>query len=317
VPVPLLYGVAAVYGLLKMISLAGFPAVIPQLVGDGDLSRANALEGAGYGLASLAGAGLGGLVIGVSGSGGAARLVAADAVSYLVFAGLLLSIRLGPPARLWRPVRLGTARPGSESPASHGLAAVLGLVVRRPVLRSITVMFALFNVGEGMLLVFLPHRAAAIGLGPGGYGFLVAALTAGELTAATLLARRDWSWPLVPSIMIGQVVAAAVVLALMAGSPVVTLAAMAAFGFVCAPLTAWAQTLRMREVPGALHGRLFALLRTAMQATPPAGALLAAGLARSGPVVVIGCAAVIMAVPVLGAAADLLRAHPAVPQADG
>ena len=42
-------------------------------------------------------------------------------------------------------------------------------------------MFALFNIGEGMLIVFLPHRARAIGLGPGGYGYLVAALTCGEL----------------------------------------------------------------------------------------------------------------------------------------
>jgi hypothetical protein len=38
----------------------------------------------------------------------------------------------------------------------------------------------------------------------------------------------------------------------------------------------WAQSLRMRLVPPEAHGRLFALLRTAMQATPPAGAALAA-----------------------------------------
>lgn len=169
VPGSLLYGVAAVYGLLKMISLAGFPALIPQLVDDQDLSRANALEGAGYGLASLAGAGLGGLVTGVLGPDGAAGLVAADAVSYLVFAGLLLSIRLGPPRRETEAAAGGTSSGGS--PGGPGLTAVFRLIVHRPVLRSITMMFALFNVGEGMLLVFLPHRAAAIGLGAGGYGY--------------------------------------------------------------------------------------------------------------------------------------------------
>ncbi len=96
VPLPLIDAVAAVYGLLKMISLAGFPALIPQLVDDGQLSRANALEGASYGLASLAGAGLAGLVIGAFGHEGAIGLVLADAISYLVFAALLRTVRPRP-----------------------------------------------------------------------------------------------------------------------------------------------------------------------------------------------------------------------------
>ena len=98
-PVPLLCAVAAVYGLLKMISLAGFPAMIPQLVDAEELSRANALEGAAYGLASLAGAGLGGLAVGALGYRGAVGLVAFDAVSYLVFAGLLVTVRPAPATR--------------------------------------------------------------------------------------------------------------------------------------------------------------------------------------------------------------------------
>jgi hypothetical protein len=38
--------VAAIYGLLKMIPLAGFPAAIPQLVDDADLDSANAYPSA-------------------------------------------------------------------------------------------------------------------------------------------------------------------------------------------------------------------------------------------------------------------------------
>ncbi len=186
VPLPVIDAVAAVYGLLKMISLAGFPALIPQLVADDQLSRANALEGASYGLASLAGAGLGGLVIGAFGQGGAIGLILADAVSYLVFAAALRAIRL-------RPIPPATDATGNAAAArstSTSVTAVVRLVLARPVLRTITAMFALFNIGEGMLLVFLPHRSAAIGLGAGGYGYLVAALTGGELAAAALLARR-------------------------------------------------------------------------------------------------------------------------------
>lgn len=185
--------------------------------------------------------------------------------------------------------------------------AVLRLVITRPVLRTLTVMFALFNVGEGMLLVFLPSRSAAIGLGTGGYGYMVAALTAGELAAAALLARRDWSRPLVASILVCQLTAAVIVISLIAASPVSTIIAMAALGFVSAPMTAWAQTLRMQEAPAAMHGRLFAVLRTVMQATPPLGAAAAAWVSAAGwgPVALICCAAAVMALPVLPGAADL------------
>src|SRR5262249_49323603 len=40
-----LYLIAALYGLLKMVSLAGFPTLIPSLVPDSGLEQANALEG--------------------------------------------------------------------------------------------------------------------------------------------------------------------------------------------------------------------------------------------------------------------------------
>ena len=303
VPLPLIDAVAAVYGLLKMISLAGFPALIPQLVDDGQLSRANALEGASYGLASLAGAGFAGLVIGAFGHEGAIGLVLADAISYLAFAVLLRTVRPHPIPR------------AEASGMTSSLAAVLRLVLRRPVLRTITAMFALFNIGEGMLLVFLPHRSAAIGLGPGGYGYLVAALTGGELVAASLLARWDWRRPLVPSILAGQLAAALIVVALIVPAAASTIVAMTALGFVSAPMTAWAQTLRMREAPTPMHGRLFAMLRTAMQATTPIGAAAAAGLSHVGPGMLIGCVAAVMGLPVLIGAADVLRVSPAMPQA--
>jgi hypothetical protein len=50
-----------------------------------------------------------------------------------------------------------------------------------------------------------------------------------------------------------------------------------------APMTVWAQSLRMRLVLPEAHGRLFALLRTAMQATSPAGAALARSLSGGEP----------------------------------
>jgi MFS family permease len=58
-----LYAVAVAYGLLKMIGLAGFPALIPSLVSAKQIDRANALESVTFGLAALVGAGLAGLAV--------------------------------------------------------------------------------------------------------------------------------------------------------------------------------------------------------------------------------------------------------------
>jgi MFS family permease len=60
-----LYTAAAAYGLLKMISLAGFPALIPELVAADQLPAANALEGAGFAVATVAGPALAGAMLGL------------------------------------------------------------------------------------------------------------------------------------------------------------------------------------------------------------------------------------------------------------
>lgn len=294
-----LYAVAAVYGLLKMVSLAGFPSLIPALVPESRLDQANALEGVTYGLASLAGAGLAGLAIATA---GATRVVAFDAASYLVMALALWSVRdISRSARR----RASAGGPGGER-GGAGFGAVLHLAVSNTVLRDTTIMFALFNVGEGALLVFLPHRALRLGLGTGGYGYLVAAGTAGGLLAALLLSRITWRAPLTASIVTAQLVAAVVVVPLMVRSTAVTVASLVALGMCAAPMTAWAQSLRMRLVPPEAHGRLFSLLRTAMQATPPAGAALAALVIGRGAVVTVAAIGATIGVPALVLARDLL-----------
>jgi len=294
-----LYVVAAVYGLLKMVSLAGFPALIPSLVPESHLERANALEGASFGLASLAGAALAGLGVATI---GAAHIVAVDAASYFALALSLLSVR--DLSRRFMPAR----RPQTEQAHHTGLAEVLRLAATNPVLRTTTIMFALFNVGEGALLVYLPHRAVGLGLGSGGYGYLVAAATGGQLVAAAFLASRPWKFSLRASIVAAQLAAATTVMALVVQSVTTTVLALAALGVCSAPMTAWAQTLRMRLAPPESHGRLFALLRTTMQATPPLGAGLAALTLAHGNTATLVAAAAAMGLPAMLLGPALIRA---------
>ncbi|MHB8296656.1 MAG: MFS transporter [Acidimicrobiales bacterium] len=293
-----LYAVAATYGLLKMVSLAGFPSLIPSLVPEDHLDQANALEGASFGVASLVGAALAGVAVATI---GAVHVMVFDAASYLVLVLSLASVRnLKPPTADPRP-----ARPASAP--SRSLSAIVRLVASTPALRDTTIMFALFNVGEGALLVFLPHRAVALGLGRSGYGYLVAATTGGELVAAAYLARHTWRHPLRSSIVCAQVAAALVVVMLAVHSSITTVVALVGLGIFSAPMTAWAQSLRMRLVEADAHGRLFALLRTAMQATPPLGAGLAALILTHGTLVTVAVVAGVMGLPALTLARHLLQ----------
>jgi MFS family permease len=287
---PHLYAVAAGYGLLKMVSLAGFPTLIPRLVPDDQLDRANALEGMSFGLATLSGATLAGVGVAILGPG---PVVAFDAVSYAALAIALLSVL--------RSNHLGRTgrRSAGDPPRRGGIAATMRLAATEPVLRTTTIMFALANVGEGCLLVFLPHRATDLGLGTSGYGYLVAAMTAGELVAGLVLARRGWRWQLRISIVVAQLAAALSVLVLIAPTTASTLLALVLLGLLTAPMTAWAQTLRMRVAPPEGHGRLFALLRTVMQATPPLGAGLGALVLPRGPAVTVVSIAAVIALPAL------------------
>lgn len=50
------------------------------------------------------------------------------------------------------------------------------------------------------------------------------------------------------------------------------------FGLFSAPLTIWAQTLRMQIIPAHLRGRTFALLRMLMQSGHPISGVLAGAL---------------------------------------
>lgn len=69
-------------------------------------------------------------------------------------------------------------------------------------------------------------------------------------------------------------------------------------GFFSAPLTIWAQTLRMQIIPVEMRGRTFALLRTLMQgATPLGGALAGFLLPVVGMQLMIALSSLVIGIP--------------------
>jgi MFS family permease len=273
---PQLYLVAAIYGLLYMVSLAGFPAMIPDLVSDDDLSTANALESISYGVGGVVGPLLAGILIGLI---GAADVLAIDALTYAGFVVCLAAIRVP-------RGRASGASEGSRSSSEGGLRPAIRFVRRTGPVLAITLMFMAFNIGEGMLTVLLPVFARDVLLvGAAGYGLLVSSFTLGQLAGSVIVGGIRWPWPLGRSIALAQLLAGSAVLGLavapgLAGSALVLLAV----GLLASPLTIWAQTIRLRLIPAELRGRVMSLLRTLMQSTPPVGGLVAGGLLAAGAV---------------------------------
>ena len=272
-PTYLPFVAAAVYGLLKMLPLAGFPAAIPALVPESDLDAANALESLSFSIAAIIGPAAAGLLI------GAPDVLAIDSASFLIFALALTRVR--------RPLR--TDPP--TTPATPRTS--LRVVARDRVTIATTIAFMLFNIAEGMLLVVAPWLARTkLTGGATTLGVLLALTATGEIIGAALAGgirtRRS------PLRAIGTVQACAAVgyLTLLATpNPVAIGAGFLLVGLLSAPMTVWAQSLRMRRIPAELHGRAFALLRTLMQGTLPLGSLLVTPFVVHGH---IGVAAIVM-----------------------
>jgi MFS family permease len=281
------YAVAAVYGLLMMISLAGGPALVPALVSREQLATANALEMLSWTLGGVIGPALAGvLIVWV----GAPNVVIVDAISYFVFALALARTRLSNGANLAQ---------ASDGQAYH-LGHAVQLLLNNRVLLSTTLMFMAFNIGGGALSVWLPILSdQTLGGGPRLYGVLLGALALGEVASALLAGGLALPLSLGTLICLAQVLSGASLGLVLAGrSTWMVGCGLALFGAFSSPLTIWAQTLRMQIIPERLRGRSFALLRMLMQSGNPIGGALAGVLLPAlGLAAMIGLSAIVAGAP--------------------
>jgi MFS family permease len=281
-----LYTVALVYGFFFMTTLAGSPAIFPELVDDHQLPIANSLETLSFTLSGVLGAPIAGLIIAKL---SAPSVMIVDAASYLAFVLALASIRL--------PSRVKQTESEQEN---YTIGDALKLLFSNRILLSTTLMFMAFNVGEGILGVFLPIMSVQV-LNGGAelYGFLLGTLAVGQVVGAFIGGSVSFRKPLGTLICICQVASGlSVAIIYLEQSSWLTFLSLFLLGLFSAPLTIWAQTLRMRIIPEKLRGRTFALLRTLMQGALPSGSagggflLPVVGLTR-----IIGFSACVIGLP--------------------
>ncbi len=266
-----LYAVALVYGLLKIIPLAGTPAVIPELVPDSDLQAAMGLESTAMGAANVAGPALGALLIALIGS---ANVLLLDAATYLVFAFLISRIS----APLDRPARVE----GGDTKRVSGWAPVFDMIIHDKFLLLLTLSFALFNMASGALLVALPWLAKfSFSDSAGILGLLLAVLAAAELIGSLVSGALKTSEKQMLRIGQLQIVTGATFLMLLPRHlPVISLG-LILIGVLSAPMTVLGGVVRMTRTPPEMRGRAMTLMRTTMAGSLPVGAALG-GILLSG-----------------------------------
>lgn len=264
-----IYLVAAVYGSLMMVSLAGGPALIPSIVRKEQLATANALEMLTFTLGGVIGPVLAGLLISYI---GAPNVLVFDAISYGLFALALARMRLSPDTA--EAEEAGTSQTGRPG---YTLLDVTRFTARNQVLLSTTIMFAAFNLGQGFLFVWLPVLSGNMpGGGPELYGLLLGVWAVGEVVGSILAGSMTLSLPLGTLICGSQVLSGLSLSVLLLDQSLwYAVPGLMLLGLFSAPLTIWAQTLRMQVIPANMRGRTFALLRTLMQSTPPIGGAIA------------------------------------------
>ncbi|MCQ6557033.1 MFS transporter [Streptomyces sp. C10-9-1] len=240
-------------------------ALLPSVVPAGALGSANArLMTAQQVAGGLLAAPLVPLLLGV----GTAVPYAVDALTYLVAAALIASLRPTGPAPGGPPRSAG-------STLRAEVAQGLRFLRRDRPLRGLCIATTLCNIGMGALIATLVvHVTRWLGAGQAGYAAVVTAFGAGSLAGGLVAARIGVRLGRVRSVAAAGAVQA-VCLAVLGGvrSPVSAVAAMAVFGAMGMVWNVNQATLVQERGPAPLLGRISAAFRTLAVAGTPLGAL--------------------------------------------
>ncbi|MET7280670.1 MFS transporter [Kribbella sp. NPDC005582] len=233
---------AAVAGTTLPMVSGGFTSMLPSLVPQPKLARANSLEAASFGAASM---------IGPAAAATISATVSVDAAAAVIAVTAVLSIVA--------ITRLPALPPASTTPepflatVSGGIAHLLGT----PRLRASTVTSTALMGATGFLLITLPLHMPLLGAPKAAAGYLWTALEVGSVAAAILVARWQNRWR--PELVVIVAVAAyglAIASWPLAGSLAALLVLAVVSGLFEGPMIPAMFAARQQYSPLALQGRV-------------------------------------------------------------
>jgi MFS family permease len=247
-PFPVLIALVAAAATLATLAGPAGPSVVPRLVPEEELLKANSWMGSALALQGTLGSAIGGFLVAVIGTRGA---LAANAISFALSAAFLIGL---PPLRA-RPVE--KERRALLADAWEGLR----YAAHQPLARAIIVglgVGVLFASLDDVALVFLAR--VELGAGAVGFGMLSAAYGLGFLVATVSLARGRAERAAL-AFMLGLVLMGV-------GDLVTGLAPLLAIGIIAQGIAGSgngleavaSHTLIQREIPVTHRGRVFGIV---------------------------------------------------------
>lgn len=255
-------------GMTWPLSFGGFTSLIPVIVPDRLLPRANALEATSFNFAVIAGPALAGTI----------SALARPATSLLVEAALTVGA-IGLIAFL---PKVDISDAASSRSLGEIVRAGLRHLAATPPLRAVTLAGA-FNLGGlGLLTVAFPFFAVdVLGANRGIAGYLWAAFAFGSMVGALWLVPLQTRWP-PERVVLGSLTALGCTMLLwpLATTVSVALVLIALSGFMDGPNLSATFAARQRWTPRALHGQIFTTAASVKVGS------FAIGAALAGPAVV-------------------------------
>ncbi len=242
----MVYVLAMFTGILSPATEVGLRLVIPRLVTDEELERANSLSSISWDFATLVGPAIAGfLVTFISGPG----VLVIDAASFVLMGTMVLTLS-----------RMQREQARKEMYDNRRSLLGFGAIFRMKAVRLLTVLTLLFLFAQGLAEVAIPvYSEKTLGTGAEGYGLLMSAFGVGSLLALMLIS-QFWS----RNERQGLSLASILVLSGLLLIPVVFLRTlpmallfMGLAGFAAAPYYVVEQLLIQRLVPRDVQGQVF------------------------------------------------------------
>jgi predicted MFS family arabinose efflux permease len=314
--IELLYVVSFLLGSTVVIFMVAYQSFVPTLVGRADIAPANAALETTISIATVAGPGIGGLLVQLLTAPFALLL---DAASFLVSATLIGSIRIEEPPPI---------PPDERRPMLEQISEGIRLVARTPVLFALVQGGTIHNFFSRMIdALFVLYASRNLGLDPATIGLVIAAGGPGSFVGSLLATRIPARVGLGRTIWAAQVLtsAARLLIPLAVGGALLSAGTLAAsmflLGLARTVFNVNQLSLRLAITEDRMHGRLNATMRFVMWGVTPFGALAGGLLATTalgvqGTLVVAGLGTLIATVPFLLPAIRGLETMPATRAGD-
>jgi len=266
-PAPLLLAIIGLSSLSAPLSFGGARSLVPVVVPRRLWERANALDSVSYVVATIAGAPLAGLLVGVIGGGWT-----------IGFSGLLTAAAAA--------LMIGLREPARETPPKAGSVVrqawegLLYVLVRNPTLRGLALTLSVTNIGSGIFIVALPVLVLTrLHEGPAVVGLLWGISGATALVSSLLVGRMRVQGR-EPRLILAALAINALSYALLplAAALAVVVASVLLLGIATGPFDIAVFTLRQRRTDPAWFGRVFAVSMSLNSLGTPIGSALAGPL---------------------------------------